>query len=161
MILMLRTRKRISHRLTFRSIVWMSDPPLFGSNPASARHPVPCSQIHIVALVLKYFFFKYLKENTWSNALLCDSPRSEALSVCLFQCSTAKRKRALLTSSESGGWIKPLNAKAEKTCCEAAGRLYDSGRVQWQHRHYRGHYQCTGVNGQDYHHHTLGYHYHS
>ena len=33
-----------SHRLTFRSIVWMSDPPLLGSNLVSARHPVPCSQ---------------------------------------------------------------------------------------------------------------------
>ena len=58
---MMRTRKRISHRLTFRSIVWMSDPPLFESNLASARHPVPCSQIHIVpALFFKYFKEKYL-----------------------------------------------------------------------------------------------------
>ena len=51
---------------------------------------------------------------------------------------------------------KPIHARPENT----AGRFYDSGRVQWQHRHNRGDYQCTGVNGQDYHHHTLGYHYH-
>ena len=161
MILILRTRKRISHRLTFRSIVWMSDPPLFGSNPASARHPVPCSQIHIVALFLKYFFFKYLKENTWSNSLLCNSPRSLVLS-CLLR--RLKKEKDSIVDFLRIWWMYEWNMKAkpEKTCCEAAGRwIVDSGRLEWQHRHYRGHYQCTGVSGQDYHHHTLGYHYHS
>ena len=39
-----------SHRLTFRSIVWMSGPPLLGSNLVSARHPVPCSQRYTLSV---------------------------------------------------------------------------------------------------------------
>ena len=159
MILILKTRKRISHRLTFRSIVWMSDPPLFGSNPASARHPVPRSQIHIVALFLKYFFQvfegKYLIQ-------LAAVQLTQVSSFVLSVATTEKRERQHC-------WLPPnlmyewnMKAKPEKTCCEAAGRwIVDSGRLEWQHRHYRGHYQCTGVSGQDYHHRTLGYHYHS
>ena len=128
------------------------------------RHPLDI-QFHVHRYIVSLWFWsifsKYLKENTWSNSLLCNSPRSLVLS-CLSR--RLKKEKDSIVDFLRIWWMYEWNMKAkpEKTCCEAAGRwIVDSGRLEWQHRHYRGHYQCTGVSGQDYHHRTLGYHYHS
>ena len=106
------------------------------------------------------------RENTRSNALLwnifCNisksGPESQLSRSVLSVSMTAKQDwHHCWLPPNLANVSKPIHARPENT----AGRFYDSGRVQWQHRHNRGDYQCTGVNGQDYQHHTLGYHYHS
>ena len=105
------------------------------------------------------------RENTRSNALLwnifCNisksGPESQLSRSVLSVSMTAKQDwHHCWLPPNLANVSKPIHARQEN----AAGRFYDSGRVQWQHRHNRGDYQCTGVNGQDYQHHTLGYHYH-